>query len=574
MPKSIVTLYIDDSSLRLMITDGKRIQEWADLSLEPGLIQNTAVIKEAEVVAKIKQLFENRKVKDKKIMVGMSGFHCLTRPITLPQLPEAMLDEAVRREAARVLPVPLEQLYISWQTIPAPEEGKTQVFLVAIPCKMADDLFKALHQAGLQPSFLNLKPLLLARVVKEAVAVIVDVQTTEFDVVIVTDGVPQPVRTIPFAEESLSWQEKLAVISSELDRTITFYNSNNPDKSLASNTPIFASGELANEPELCQSLSDELGYPVLPLPSPLEYPEELDLSRYSVNIGLALQSGKEARPSVVSLNALPAPYQPKPISLINILAVPGAVVLALLLVFLVLFVQTTSADIASIRAQLNNTNVLFQKKVAQRQELAGNIAELERKITETETSHNSFTVALDSLEKQTARINGDLGVTMESLPSVISLSSISHANSIFTISGRAPGAKMVLSYLLKLDASGRFGEIAITNMTSTNITSGNMTWIEDEEMDFTLLPSLQPPGKWVSSIKAAIGGLPTAIRVTSITSTDGTLTMSGWASREDEVSSYVRNLEDTGKFIEINITRMTRVEGEGMNFSLVIKLGE
>ena len=258
MAKSIITLYIDDTSLRLMVTDGKQIKEWADLPLEPGLVKDTAIIEEAEVVAKIKQLLDTQQVKNKKIMVGISGLHCLTRPITLPQLPEAMLDEAVRREAASVLPIPLEQLYISWQTIPAPE-GKTQVFLVGIPCEMADALLKALHQAGLKPSLMNLKPLLLARMVEEATAVIVDVQPTEFDIVIMADGIPQPVRSIPFADEALSWQEKLAVIRTELDRTITFYNSNNPEKPLTSSVPIFASGELTNEPELCQSLSDELG---------------------------------------------------------------------------------------------------------------------------------------------------------------------------------------------------------------------------------------------------------------------------------------------------------------------------
>jgi len=143
-----------------------------------------------------------------------------------------------------------------------------------------------------------------------------------------------------------------------------------------------------------------------------------------------------------------------------------------------------------------------------------------------------------------------------------------------TIRGQAPSVKRVLSYLLRLDRSGRFGDIAITNMTSTNMTSANMTGIGGEGMDFTLLPSLQPPAKWVSSIEAAIGGLPTTIRVTSITSIGGTLTINGWTPLEDEVLSYLKDLEATGKFLEINITSMTRVEDGGMDFSLVLKLGE
>ncbi len=566
MAKKIVTLYIDDTSLRLMVTDGKQIKEWAELPLEPGLIKNSVVIEEAEVVAKIEQLFNARKVKSKKIILGVSGFHCLTRPITLPELPKAVLNEAVRREARAVLPVPLEQLYISWQAIPAPE-GKTRVFLTAIPCQTADTLLKALHQAGLKPSFMDLKPLLLARVVKEATAVIVDVQTTEFDIVILTDGIPQPVRTISFANEALSRQEKMTTIRTELDRTITFYNSNNLEKTLASSVPIFVSGELANEPELCQSLSAELGYPVLPLPSPLECPDGLDPSRYLVNIGLALQklsSGKEAGPSVVNLNALPTPYQPKPISLINILGLPSAAIAIGVLVVLVMLIQSTSADIASTRVQFNTTDQLLRQKLSQRQELSRNIAELEKKVTEVEASYHNFTAALGSLEKQSARINHDLEVTLESLPSGIRLSSISHADNILTISGRALSERVVSSYLRKLDTSGRFGEIAITSMSR----------IEGEGMDFTLLPSLQTPSNGVSSMRVVLNSLPGHIRLNSISSTNGIVTITGKSPDEDEILSYLRDLEASGRFPEVTISSMARIEDGGMDFSLVLKIGE
>ncbi len=566
MAEKIVTLYIDDTSLRLMVTQGKRIRRWAESPLEPGLVENTVVIKEAEVAAKIKQLFKAQKVKSKKVMVGVSGLHSLTRPITLPQLPKVMLDEAVKREAKRALPVPLEELYISWQTIPAPE-GKIQVFLVAIPRKTTDALFKTLHQAKLKPSFMNLKPLLLARAVKEATAVIADVQTTEFDIVIMADGVPQPVRTIPFANEALSWPEKLTTIKNELDRTITFYDANNPEKPLASSVPILAAGDLANESELCQVLSGELGHPVLPVSSPLPCPEWFDPNRYMVNMGLALQklsSGKEAGASAVSLNALPAPYRPKPISLTNILALPGAAIATGLLVFLVMLIQSTAADIASTRTQLNTADQLLQQKLSQKQELAGKVAELEQTIMTVEASRDNFTVALGSLEKQSAGISRDLEVTIESLPDTISLSSISHANSLLTINGRAPSEKQVLAYLMALDASGQFGEITITNMVR----------IEDEGMDFTLLGSLQTQSDVVSSIEVALNSLPATVSVASVISTDGTLTIKGRSPDEDEVLSYLQGLEASGKFHEITITSMTTTEDGETDFSLVLKVGE
>ena len=84
MANKIVTLYIDETSARLLVTSGKRIKKWAELSLEPGSAKVNANVKEAEIAAKVNQLFKSQKVRRKKVIVGLSGLHCLTRPLTLP----------------------------------------------------------------------------------------------------------------------------------------------------------------------------------------------------------------------------------------------------------------------------------------------------------------------------------------------------------------------------------------------------------------------------------------------------------------------------------------------------------
>jgi len=566
MAQKIVTLYVDDDSLRLMVSQGKQIKEWAELPLEPGLVENTVVIKEAEVAAKIKQLFKTQNVTSKKVILGMSGLHCLSRPITLPQLPREMLEEAVKREAKRVLPVPLEQLYLSQRIIPS-AEGKMQVYLAAIPCNTADALLKTLRQAGLRPYIMDIKPLLLARVVKEATAIIIDVQKREFDVVIMSDGVPQPVRSIALAEGALSWKEKLTTIRNELNRTIQFYNSSNPENQLDPSIPIFVSGELANEPEVCQALSDEIGHPVLLLPSPLECPVGFDPSRYMVNIGLTLQElplGKEAGPSVANLNVLPIPYQPKPISLVNIFALPIAIIVAGLLVLLLFLVQSGATNIDSIRGDLNASSELLKQRQTQRNELNKSLAELQRQIDELEASRDNLAAALGSLETRGDGINRNLEATVNSIPATVSLSNISHANNILTISGRAQSEREVVLYLTNLENKGGFGDI----------TSANMSKIAGGGTAFTLRGSSEKLSNGVSAIQAAINRLPTTLSLASAEYADGTLTMDGMAPGEDEVLSYLWDLHTSGKFSEIIITSMTRIEGAGMDFSLVLKAGE
>jgi len=504
MAKKIVTLYVDDTSIRLLVIQGKRIRKWADVPLEPGLVKNAVVIKEAEVASKIKQLLKAEKVKAKKVIVGLSGLHCLSRPLTFPQLPRAMLAEAVTREAKRVLPVPVEQLYISWQTIPAPE-GKTQVYLIAIPRKTADAMVKMLGKARLKPYLMDLKPLALARVIKETTAIIVNIEPNELDIIIMADGIPQPIRTVPLPSKALSWQEKLPMIRDEIDRTIKFYNSNYKDKPLVQSTPIFVSGGLADESEIAQSLSDRLGYPVLPLSSSLECPESLDPTRYMVNIGLALKelwSVREAGASVVNLNVLPTAYQPKPISWVKVVAVPIAIAAVAGIVPLLTFVQSGYANVTSIRDHLDMTNQLLIEKQLERQELMNSIAELEEKVAEAEASRDNFTTVLDSLDRQGSGVDLNLHVATTALPDTISLASISHTESIVTISGTSPSEVEVLQYAQSLDDSGQFTEVLIASMrkvecestegesTEGEGTEGESTEdesTEGESMDFTLI---------------------------------------------------------------------------------------
>lgn len=561
MAKKIVTLYIDDTSIRLLVAQGKQIKKWAEMPLEPGLVKNAIVINKEEVAARIKGLFKAQEIRENRVNIGISGLHCLSRPITLPQLPKDMLTEAIIREAKRVLPMPPEQLYLSWFPVPG-RDGKPQVFLVAVPRKTADSLLKTLRQAGLRPQFMNLKPLLLAGSVKESTAIIADAQLTEFDIVIMADGVPQPVRTISFPDEAMSWEKKLKVVSEELDRTIKFYNSNNPEQPLAPTVPIFVSGELAKQPELCQALSREMGHPVLPLPSPLECPGGLDPNRYMANISLAFQqlpSGKKAEPSVTSLNSLPISYLPETFSLTRVLAATGSAVIIGIIVFLVMLIQSAAADTLLLQKQLDTTI----QRITREQGLVDTIERLEQKVTEAEVSRDSFTSALSSLETLGNGVNGNLELITESVPSPVNLTRINYTTNMLIITGQSPSEKGILSYLDALNSSGGFTEITVSDMTR----------ISDELMNFTLLGDLKKPDTAAGDVEVALKNLPATITLTKVSYSDGTLTINGRSADEDQLLFYLQSLEDSGRFSEVTVTSMTRIPGEGMDFVLVIRRG-
>ena len=109
---------------------------------------------------------------------------------------------------------------------------------------MADMIIRIINKAGCKPYLMDIKPMALARLSREATAVILDVQQKEFDIVILVNGIPQPVRTIAFPQEALSLPDKLNMVRAELSRTLEFIKNKSEEVQLKPDTVMLVSGDL------------------------------------------------------------------------------------------------------------------------------------------------------------------------------------------------------------------------------------------------------------------------------------------------------------------------------------------
>lgn len=465
MANKITTLYISDTSIRLMVTHGKRISKLADVPLDIEIAEVSAEDNEAELAAKIKHLITTNKINTKRVIIGVSGLHCLSRPAVLPTLPKAMQDEAMTREAKRLLPVPPEQLYISWQIATESDESKMRAFIVAIPRNIADSLLRVLDQVGMKPYMMDIKPLALARLAKEATCIVIDVQPKEFDIVLLVDGIPQPMRSVAFPQATLSPEKRLAIVKDELKRTIQFYNSNNPEKCIEASVPIFVSGELADESQSYETLSEEMGHPVSPLMSPLKCPKQLDPSHYLVNVGLTLKElPKEAGPLVANINTLPGSYLPKPLPTNKLMALPAAAAAVGVIILLAMTIQDAAGFIDSATNQLDTTNLQIEEKQTRKTELVANIEEMEKELKSVQNQYSSFVAAHESIDYLCDKINGDMIATVDNVIDDLSLISIGHAGENLQINGQAPTEVEILEYARNMDNTNRFAEVTISSI--------------------------------------------------------------------------------------------------------------
>ena len=484
MAGKVTTLFIDDTDIRLLVASGKRVQKWARLPLEPGLVRDGIIRDEAQVAERLRELFKAAKVTAKKVIAGLSGLNSLYRLITLPELPEAVRDEAVRHEARRVIPVSLDQVYLAYQPIPAPK-GETRLFLAAFPRNTADTLIRTLRQAGFEPYLMDLAPLALCRNANEPRAIIVNAWSTNLDIVVMADRVPQVIRSLSLPSEATSLSEILPAITEELDRTITFYNSSHLENPLDSTVPIFVSGDLAEAPESWPSLAGKSGYSVSILPSPMEFPEGFNPSQFMVNIGLALKEllleKGEANFSLVNFNALPKVYQPKARPVAGILIPIAIAIVGIGLTYYAFsLLQSSMAETDALRAQLPPAQHLVaehQKAITTLQE---QVTQVEPQIVPLAATAGVFEATFTDLGEVREQVNGDLSQIASLVPADIALlyggdtvtidvepldqAEINHDAEQVTVTGIAPDEAAIFKYARALRSSGRFSTVIISSI--------------------------------------------------------------------------------------------------------------
>jgi type IV pilus assembly protein PilM len=471
MAKQVTTLFIEDTALRLLVGRGKQAEKWASLPLEPGLVKHGLIQDNAKVAEKIKELFHWAKVTNKKVAIGLSDPLSLYRIVTLPKLPESILPEAIKREAERVIPLSLDEVYLIHQVIGTKEQEMT-LFLAAISRAAVDNAVKTVQMAGLKPYLMDLVPLALCRIIEQPTAIVVSLRSSNFEIAIMADRVPQVIRSLSLPGEAESLADKLPTISEELDRTITFYNSSHTNKPLDSNTPIFVDGDLVQVPESWPSLVGTLGSKVSPLPGVMQAVADFDASQFTVNIGLVFKENEhEVAGSIINLNALPRALQPEKPKASSIILPVAAGVAVLILAFVWLQGSSTATDTASINSQIASENsrvTQVNKEVSTLKEqitqLQGQVKPLEDQIASTQATAVSYTNLIDSMSGSREIINNNSHQIWGLVPTGLSLTSVD-VRDVASIQGEAQNESYIFSYARSLKDSGVYSSVLIQSIS-------------------------------------------------------------------------------------------------------------
>jgi len=453
LAKRVVTLEIDTTAIRLMETRGREVIKWASLSLDPTTVEDGVISDPQALSAAVRQLMDSSGIRANDVVASVSGLYSTSRIVAVSNPPGGGITtrEAVLEAAKGVIPLSMDEMYLSWQTIAASGEGAQKVLVVGVPRDVIDAEMQALRAAGVNSRTLDLKAIALARAVNKGQALILNIEPSSFDIIIVVNGIPEIMRTIAWQQDSLTGEDRVEQLAVTLELTVGFYNSHHSDTPLDPTTPFFITGQMSGDLDLVQKLQARVGYPFESLAPLLACPKHLPVAQYAVNIGLALKvialskSMEQDGYLPPDINLLPEAYKPwKPSAKQFYFAcfVIGVIALLFPLYLMTSGAMDKTADLQATYNTLNNELQRRQLEIKNREPLQQAIGEYNTIVN----MGGGFTEDLNVINSEAER----LGVQVES---------IAHEGKSITVTCEAGDYTIFRDYVTALRESGRFATV-------------------------------------------------------------------------------------------------------------------
>ncbi|MEG6522533.1 type IV pilus biogenesis protein PilM [Desulfotomaculum sp. 1211_IL3151] len=199
-----------------------RIHKYASIATPPpreGTLAEEAI---AQVLASLTELAG---VKGKEVITAISGARVITRQIKIPFMEERDLEDTVKSEAARHIPLPVEDLTLRYVKLgQEKEEGTDQlnIMLIAVPTALVEQYYHIFFMAGLTPKAIDLQAFglwrLFGRPASPSILAIFDIGITYSQVLVLQAGEIKFLRGI-----TLGSNAGIHNLALELKRSLDYY---------------------------------------------------------------------------------------------------------------------------------------------------------------------------------------------------------------------------------------------------------------------------------------------------------------------------------------------------------------
>jgi type IV pilus assembly protein PilM len=113
------------------------------------------------VAAQLKEMIQEGRIKNKQAVIGLAGKGVAARRLSLPNIPEEEIQEAIRWQAGELFPFSLGDAMLAFQVLSKDESGgqtKQEVLVAAATRETVMEQVELLNEAGLEPIGLIAEP--------------------------------------------------------------------------------------------------------------------------------------------------------------------------------------------------------------------------------------------------------------------------------------------------------------------------------------------------------------------------------------------------------------------------------
>jgi type IV pilus assembly protein PilM len=128
----------------------------------PGVVQEGSIIEPGALAEVIKEMQAEMRTRKRYVVTAASNLAVITRTLQVPKMPLKQLEEAVRWEAERYIPFPIDEVVLYYAPLDTlesiPDGEQMDVVVGAARPETVASLVEALKAAGLEPLVIDVKP--------------------------------------------------------------------------------------------------------------------------------------------------------------------------------------------------------------------------------------------------------------------------------------------------------------------------------------------------------------------------------------------------------------------------------
>lgn len=126
-----------------------------------GTMRDGVVTEPQAIANELKNLLAEHKITSKFVVTAVANQSAVTRNIMVPRMDRKELQDAVRWEAERYIPFPIDEVNLDFDLLDnpedIPEEGQVEAVIAAAPTEAVSKLVEVMRLAGLETTVVDIK---------------------------------------------------------------------------------------------------------------------------------------------------------------------------------------------------------------------------------------------------------------------------------------------------------------------------------------------------------------------------------------------------------------------------------